>query len=246
MKNFLSVFLFLFFSAGLLINTGAQDFQVVTHETSLQDTLGVLEIVFDFEVINSSQSEIAIFEVRTLNELLQDWSSSLCFGENCYAPFVDSIATGDGLQPNLQAGDTLITSIHVTPATVVGTGHIQIQVGTLRNPGERVTLDFYATAVLTDINDLQSPFAYSLEQNYPNPFNPSTNISYSIPERGNVSIKLFDVLGNEIAELLDVEKEAGVYNFTFNTQDYGLSSGVYFYTLRVNDFVQTRKMILEK
>lgn len=245
MKKILFTCLFVFLVSGFVLKSHAQDIEVIVHETSLTDTLGVVNIIFHFEVINISMMEQSVFEVRTINDLPTDWTSSLCFGENCYAPFVDSIATGT-LDPNLQPGDTLKTSVYVAPVNIVGTAHVQIEVGTLRNPTERTTLDFYATAIVTDINDLISSLNYTLEQNYPNPFNPSTNISYSIPERGNVNIKLYDVLGNEIADLLNEEKEAGEYNLQFNTQNYELSSGVYFYTMRVNDFVQTRKLILEK
>ena len=92
---------------------------------------------------------------------------------------------------------------------------------------------------------------FSLEQNYPNPFNPSTKISWQSPVSGRQVLKVFDVLGNEIATLVDEEKEAGSYEVEFNAEK--LSSGVYFYQLKVypanggaGSFVQTRKMILTK
>lgn len=245
-KNLFALLLFLLLAC-FVNKTDAQDIQVIVHETNLQDTLGVLEIVFDFEIINISQSEQIIFEVRTLNNLPQDWTSSLCFGQTCFASHVDSIVTAPPFpDPPLQPGDTLFSSLHVTPVTVAGTGYVQLQIGTFSNPNDRITLDFVATAVITDINDLHAPFAYSLDQNYPNPFNPSTIINFSLAERGHVSIKLYDVLGNEIAVLLNEERHEGIHNLTLNTHNYSLSSGVYFYTLRANNFVQSRKMILEK
>ena len=88
------------------------------------------------------------------------------------------------------------------------------------------------------------PTEFILEQNYPNPFNPSTVISYQLPVSGNVTLKVYDILGNEIATLVAEYKLAGKYEVEFNAS--ALPSGVYFYQLRAGDYVQTRKMILLK
>ena len=94
------------------------------------------------------------------------------------------------------------------------------------------------------------PEDFSLSQNYPNPFNPSTKIRFSIPvtqggnDRSQVTLKVFDVLGNEISVLINEEKPAGTYEVAFNSE--GLTSGVYFYTLQAVSFVKTMKMILMK
>ncbi len=91
-----------------------------------------------------------------------------------------------------------------------------------------------------------APVSFSLEQNYPNPFNPSfnpsTKISYSIPEKSFVTLKVFDPLGSLVTELVQEEKEAGRYEIDFNASE--LSSGVYFYKIEAGDFLQTKKMIL--
>ena len=87
------------------------------------------------------------------------------------------------------------------------------------------------------------PNEFSLSQNYPNPFNPSTVISYQLAVNSKVSLKVYDVLGNEVATLVNEEKPAGKYQVKFNTQ---LASGVYFYQLRAGNFVQTKKFILMK
>jgi len=83
---------------------------------------------------------------------------------------------------------------------------------------------------------------FSLSQNYPNPFNPSTNIEFEIPDYVFVSLKIYDVLGNELAVLLDEEKSPGNYKTAFHA--YGLASGVYFYQLKAGSFIQTKKMLL--
>ncbi len=85
---------------------------------------------------------------------------------------------------------------------------------------------------------------YKLSQNYPNPFNPSTTINYTIPKSGLVSLKVFDISGREVATLVNEVKTAGTYNFKFNASS--LSSGVYFYRLQANEFVDTKKMFLVK
>ncbi|KAB2852876.1 MAG: T9SS type A sorting domain-containing protein [Ignavibacterium sp.] len=85
---------------------------------------------------------------------------------------------------------------------------------------------------------------YALDQNYPNPFNPSTKIYYSIKEEGLVTLKVYDVLGNEIATLVNENKPAGNYEVQFNALQ--LPSGVYIYTLQVNGFTSSKKMLLMK
>ncbi len=91
---------------------------------------------------------------------------------------------------------------------------------------------------------------FLLNQNYPNPFNPSTKISYQIPDLSKVTLKIFDILGNEVAALVDEEKMPGTYEVTFNLQPTTnhpqLTSGIYFYQLKTGSLVQTRKMILTK
>ncbi len=88
------------------------------------------------------------------------------------------------------------------------------------------------------------PTKFSIEQNYPNPFNPSTNINYSIPEASKVSIVVYDMLGQKVAELVNAEQSAGNHAVLFDASN--LSSGVYIYQLRAGSFTQTRKMTLIK
>ncbi len=92
--------------------------------------------------------------------------------------------------------------------------------------------------------DAGLPKTFALEQNYPNPFNPTTVISYQLPVASQVSLKIFDVLGKEVATLVNQRQEAGAYNYMLNAAN--LSSGVYFYRLHAGNFVQTRKMMLVK
>lgn len=90
------------------------------------------------------------------------------------------------------------------------------------------------------------PSTPNLSQNYPNPFNPTTVIKYEIPESGNVSLKLFNISGIEIATLVNETKEPGTYQYTLSASKLNLSSGVYFYKLHSGSFTAIRKLILMK
>jgi len=104
----------------------------------------------------------------------------------------------------------------------------------------------YSKTIEVEVN---SPTEFSLEQNYPNPFNPSTKISWQSPVGSWQTLKIYDVLGNEVATLVNEYKPAGTYEVNFNghsDEGQNLSSGIYFYQLKAGDFVQTKKMMLMK
>ncbi len=101
------------------------------------------------------------------------------------------------------------------------------------------------TYILTGIEQLTDGIkTYSLSNNYPNPFNPSTTISYSVPEIEFVTLKVYDVLGSEVATLVNEEKPVGSYEVEFEAAD--LPSGIYFYRLQAGSFVESKKMVLMK
>jgi hypothetical protein len=102
---------------------------------------------------------------------------------------------------------------------------------------------------ITSINGSNQsiPKEFCLEQNYPNPFNPTTTIKYRIPDIGTrhaVSLRIFNLLGREVATLVNENKPAGNYQVTWNAST--MSSGVYFYQLKSGNFVETKKMLLLK
>lgn len=107
-------------------------------------------------------------------------------------------------------------------------------------------IDFNGAFEYSNIVEVQVgvPEKFMLEQNYPNPFNPTTNISYQLPVNGNVSIKIYDVIGNEVATLVNEFKEAGRHSVEFDASGFG--SGVYFYSISSGNFISTKKMILIK
>ena len=103
--------------------------------------------------------------------------------------------------------------------------------------------------IFDEINvEIKSITEYRLEQNYPNPFNPSTIINYSVPVGGHVSLKIFNLLGSEVAVLVDELKEAGRHSVEFSTEklENKIGSGVYIYTIKAGGFTQSRKMVVLK
>lgn len=123
------------------------------------------------------------------------------------------------------------------------------RIATISNPGYSSHYGNEATAYVPDEltsikTESEQPAEFLLGQNYPNPFNPSTKISFKIAKSGFTSLKVYDVLGNEVATLINEEKPAGEYEIDFNSN--GLTSGFYFYQLKAGSFVDTKKMILMK
>ena len=99
---------------------------------------------------------------------------------------------------------------------------------------ERVTVNEY----------LQQKYNFNLNQNYPNPFNPSTQIQYALPEATQVTLEVFNSVGQKVMELVNGQQSAGYHTATFNAS--GLSNGVYFYKLSTSSFINTKKMLLIK
>ncbi len=97
-------------------------------------------------------------------------------------------------------------------------------------------------SVESDLNNI--PLDFTLEQNYPNPFNPSTKISFGLPQRSSVVLKVFNTLGQEVAELVNESLEAGTHSYNFDASK--LTSGVYVYSLQTDAGVISKKMTLVK
>ncbi len=112
--------------------------------------------------------------------------------------------------------------------------------------GSTFKVDDFSFAGVTGVSksDGTTPLMYALGQNYPNPFNPTTVIRYQLPASSQVSLKVYDVLGREVASLVDAEKNAGIHSVTFDGSN--LSSGVYFYRLQAGNFSAMKKLMLVK
>jgi polyhydroxybutyrate depolymerase len=139
-------------------------------------------------------------------------------------------------------GDT--SNFHLPPGYEIGNTNFDI------NASQEIWNFFNKDYLIAEVENYpEYPTEFSLFQNYPNPFNPRTKISWQSPASGWQTLKVYDVLGNEIETLVNEEKPAGTYEVTFDSHSgevRNLPSGVYFYQLKSGSFVETKKMILLK
>jgi len=243
MKNYINrsgiqLFLLLIF---FFSKTEAQDFTCQAADTLIKCDYGA-EAVFKINITNQTAKNLTVFLKRVFNQLPdQDWSSSLCFS-SCYSPSMDSVA--DESSP-IAPGTSFEASVHIFTGNNPGTAQVTIQIGSVLHPDSRKTFNFTAmtgNSAVTTENSKKMEFR--LNQNYPNPFNPSTTIGYYLPTTCKVTLKAFNVLGNETAVLVNELQTAGDHTAQFN--DANLPSGVYYYRLTAGNSVLTRKMIILK
>jgi hypothetical protein len=166
-------------------------------------------------------------------------------GGTTWGPPVD-ITPGTGFDASFPSlADLVDTDVHIIyncdplAGSNLRVNHPQIQVAVMYHK-------FLASALVTDVKELpgQVPSAYRLTQNYPNPFNPSTTIIYSVPITSFVTLKVYDILGREVATVVNGEQSVG--NYAVDFQAANLSSGTYFYALKAGDFADVKKMVVLK
>jgi hypothetical protein len=176
----------------------------------------------------------------TQSGLTNKWVNSIVgIGGNLFAETKDSIYLSTNNGTNWTAVSNSLANPYLNCISVSGT---DLLVGTNDGGIWRRPLSEMITGVEDKTNVL--PKNFSLSQNYPNPFNPTTTIHYSVPKTSFVTIKVYDMLGKEIATLVNQEKSAGNYTVQFNGSN--LSSGIYFYRMRSGNFVETKKLLLLK
>ncbi|GBD86948.1 hypothetical protein BMS3Abin03_00873 [bacterium BMS3Abin03] len=201
---------------------------------SVDTTIGDLPLRFEFlgerlqdETINT---QIGTFDCK---KFLIMWKVSYLFPPPI--PPVELIKTEDSLWI---AQDNWVV-LDIVPTNLIDLSFIGIEPFFI--PGRKMEILDNITAVN---KETRIPVNYLIFQNYPNPFNPSTTIKYQVPERSFVTIKVFDVLGNEVATLINEEKPVGTYEVVFEAA--GLSSGIYYYRLQAGNYIETKEMILLK
>jgi hypothetical protein len=126
--------------------------------------------------------------------------------------------------------------------------------GVSQSTNYRVTFGFWQVGVTspTDVEEIvtpELPVSFSLSQNYPNPFNPSTVIEFTVPSRGHIELSVYNLLGQRVATLVDEPMNPGVYRAVwYGTDQAGrrVASGIYFYRLKADQFLKTKKMVLLK
>lgn len=146
-----------------------------------------------------------------------------------------------GIVKTTDAGNSWFREVFISPALFHSISFLNENLGYA--VGEGIIIK---TSPLTGIQTVSNVISdnYLLHQNYPNPFNPVTQIKYNLPKAGFVTVKVFDILGKEVAQLVNEYNTAGTYEINWNAMQY--SSGVYFYKIETKDFSQTKKMMLVK
>jgi len=146
------------------------------------------------------------------------------------------------IQVTIAGGDSAIISIQISAPTVLG-NYSAIIILESNDPDSSITMIQVDLDVVTGVEEENLlPTVYSLYNNYPNPFNPATTISYDLPKQSMVTLKVYNIVGEEIAILVNSEQNAGRYKIDWNASQ--LASGVYFYRIQAAEFVDVKKMIL--
>ena len=201
------------------------------------DDLSITGLVSDYNLLVnclSNDDGNSNMSLSSWQSLGYDTHSQIVLDENQI--FVDPINSNFHLLPSSQPIN-IGTSL-VSPIVAVDLD------GVTRPQGNGFDIGAYEYTSATSIEEEQVVNDFKLYQNYPNPFNPSTTIQYAIDSRQFVTLKVFDILGNEIATLVEEFKPAGKYRVSFNASMS--PSGVYIYQLIVRNYIQTRKMVLLK
>ena len=198
------------------------DFYYVLNDSLADSALTETDLVnFKVELVREQTGAVAgTFDDVTYTKQQLDRHENVSYQVDC-----SNISTGDYYL-------RLVTAVN---------GYSEYFLGNVQNNGENLDKKNYQKI---NFDGTKLPKSYELSQNFPNPFNPSTTIRYQIPKAGNVSLKVYDILGSEAATLVDEFKETGRYEVNFVVSS--LASGVYIYRLQADEFVDVKKMIVIK
>jgi len=185
---------------------------------------------------DANEGDVRLFDSNGFTDI--EKYITLSGGVYNFTPFVSDISyVVSGGPFTINSGQTQNIAFAIAAASTLDE---------LRNAIKRSRLTYQSIPTSIQETGIEIPSEVVLYQNYPNPFNPTTTIKYSIPSAEFVTIKLFDILGKEIATLVNEYKQAGTYNYTLSTINYTLPSGVYFYTIKVGNVFKSGKMTLLK
>jgi hypothetical protein len=206
----------------LLRNLG--NFSFFDEEIITRQTEGF--VVMDYE--NDGDKDIVtmnrLLETNGITVFLNDGFGNFTVRENCYFPYAD------GVPWSIIASD-----FDLDGRTDIAITSTSDSLYVLYNLGG-------GTVGIQEEEIIETPTTFSLAQNFPNPFNPTTTIQFSLPQAGDVSLKIYNLLGEEVKTLVDEYRQAGKHSAQFNANN--LASGIYFYRIQAGSFVETKKMIL--
>jgi hypothetical protein len=239
-NNIIIRFLTLIVGLHFLAADGNRDPSFEFNYTSSEINVGADSVgTFNGTIHNVSSSTITIAVVRRVNDLPNNWTSSVCLGMICYNETIDSVSVQIG------QGDSSACGV-LAWINGAGTGTVQLDIFDL-NSDEHLFLDVNFYAGMVDISkDLIKPNQFLLFPAYPNPFNPVTTIRFNIPiETQNItSLQLFDVKGRPVESLVNRVVQPGEYKITWSAS--GMPSGVYFAELVSGNYRQVQKLVLMK
>ena len=223
-----------------LVAEGNRDPSFEFNYTSSEIHVGADSVgTFNGTIHNVSSSTITIAVVRRVNDLPNNWTSSVCLGMICYNETIDSVSVQIG------QGDSSACGV-LAWINGAGTGTVQLDIFDL-NSDEHLFLDVNFYAGMVDISkDLIKPNQFLLFPAYPNPFNPVTTIRFNIPiaTQNTTSLQLFDVKGRPVESLVNRVVQPGEYKITWSAS--GMPSGVYFAELVSGNYRQVQKLVLMK
>ncbi len=153
-------------------------------------------------------------------------------------------ATVRNLTINNASGVKLTQATTINGVLNLVAGKFDVGVGYTLGPAGTITTGSGSLTAVESRNSGSTAFTFSLNQNYPNPFNPSTVIGYQLAKSSSVKVTIYDILGNEVVQLVNGVQSAGYHSVTFNARN--LASGMYFYKIQASNFIQTKKMVLLK
>jgi hypothetical protein len=261
-------------NAGTPLDPDLLDLIVDEYELSLAGGIPLPGVIFIPNLLNDFQSALNLSNVNNI-PVLGNWENYFVeLGQYTYNHSIVNqyyeapVQNGEwGAALNENGTPTNPTQYGITPPVQLNGRWVQVTFKSTAGPNGTIIpeskmlemcnalvpkaveysagLLMYFNSLITNVIDNQIPLEdFSLYQNYPNPFNPSTKISWQVPVGSHQTLKIYDVLGNEVTTLVDEYKPAGKYEVEWNASKY--PSGVYFYQLKTQGFVETKKMILIK
>jgi hypothetical protein len=229
----------------LSININAQSFTFTAEHTSISDTLDST-VIFDLLLKNTGDDTLTLYIKWESMNFPEGWEYSVCFDDNCFPPFVDSITTTEEYSSSpLLPGDERLLTVDLFPKINFGSGSVKITAGNMANLDDSVVI-----VVNLDVNNPVSvkdeyiPVSFRLLQNYPNPFNPSTEILFEVKERSSLVLDIFSISGEKVASIAEGEYAPGLYRKSFDASL--LSSGLYIARLSSGKNSSVIKLMLEK
>ncbi|MBI5402654.1 MAG: T9SS type A sorting domain-containing protein [Ignavibacteriae bacterium] len=248
MKKLIIISAIILFTATMGMSQSFLFYRVGNYNIS-GDTSMINLVPAHFVLKNTSSTAINFKLVRVVNDIPASWTTSICCLIGCLPSFVDTVPPSSFPGKYTLSAGAVDTVIIDFLGNTIGYGRVVMRAFPETNPGnfiqDSVRVYLGAHIGISQISSVVKD--YELTQNYPNPFNPSTSINFSLPKSAEVNLVVYDIMGREVARLINNTKlTPGTYKYDFNSGDFNLSSGVYFYKLVTSDFSITKKMILTK